>query len=152
MTPRHSLLSLVLFLAAVAFLSLGGCGYAKHVDPPLYTYTNAKVTEESARLFAAQVGGTYSQNVCCGSMEPLVHEGDWVVVAPYPFRDELAGHVGVYKPEWNKRAPVMHRFVSGNAKDGFIASGDNNPSSEASERVTAANYVGELVAIYRFKP
>ncbi len=143
------LISLFLLCLAIGF---AGCGYATHIDPPLYTYDNAKVAEQSARLHAIDVHGTYSQNVCCGSMEPLIYAGDWVVVTPTPFSDALLGHVVVYKPAWNKGDPVLHRLVSGNAKDGFIASGDHNPTSETSERVTVADYVGELVAIYRFKP
>ncbi len=152
MTHR-SLLYLVLGLLFVSFLCLSpGCGDAKHIDPPLYTYADTKVAAESARLHAIDVHGTYSQNTCCGSMQPLIYAEDWTVVSPTPFSDALLGHVVVYTPEWNHRAPVMHRLVSGNAKDGFIASGDNNPTSEAAERVTAANYVGELVGIYRTKP
>jgi hypothetical protein len=39
--------------------------------------------------------------------------------------------------------------VSGNAADGFIASGDNNARSEPTERVTIVNYVSETIAIYK---
>ena len=71
------------------------------------------------------------------------------MVVPSSFGDHLKGKVAVYKAKWNDNKPVMHRLVSGNAKDGFIASGDNNARSEAAERVRADNFVGEVVSIYR---
>lgn len=152
MTHRRFLL-LCLGLFAVALLCLSpGCGYAKHIDPPLYTYDTDAIAKESARLHAVDVGGIYEQNECCGSMEPLIHAGDWVVTAPAPFEDRLLGRVNRYFAKWNGGKPVMHRFVSGNAKDGFIASGDNNAHSEPNERVVATTYGGEVVGIYRVKP
>jgi signal peptidase I len=139
------------YLTIIVLLFLYGCGYAKHVDPPLYTYNTPELVQESAVLHARDVNGLYSKNVCCGSMEPLIFSGDWTVIQQTPFRQELLGRVVVYKPAWNNFQMVMHRLVSGDVSSGFIASGDNNPSSEASERVTATNYIGEVVGIYRLK-
>ena len=140
-------LSFLLVLTALLF----GCGYAKHIDPPVYVYADAKVAEFSAKAHAKENPAvlTVHQNVCCGSMRPTIQQGDWLVVENSKFGDHLLGKCAVYKPAWNNNQPVLHRLVSGNAQDGFIASGDNNPKSEASERVTSANYVGEVVAIYR---
>lgn len=136
----------------VIIMLLTACGYAKHKDPPTYVYDNPKVASESARLHAKDIGGEYMQNVCCGSMQPLIFKDDWLVTQATPYGDHLLGKVAIYKPKWRDGQPVMHRLVSGNAKDGFIASGDNTPRSEASERVTAANYVSEVVGIYRYVP
>ena len=135
--------SLLLFL-------LTSCGYYAHKDPPTYIYESDKVAELSAR---AQVnekpGRILMRNVCCGSMRPTIQEGDWLVVEVVPFSDDLKGRIVVYRPAWNKGQPVMHRLVSGNAQDGFIASGDNNSTSEASERVRVDNFDSVLIAIYR---
>lgn len=134
----------------LCFLLLG-CGYYRHVDPVLYVYDSQRTVEESARLEARDKGGWVTKNVCCGSMRPTVVENDLLVVIPSPFGDHLKGKVVVYRPQWNKGEPVMHRLVSGSAKDGFIASGDNNPQSEAYERVRADNFVGEVISIYRLE-
>lgn len=157
---RRSLLLTLLSLALVA------CGYAPRKDPPLFTYDSPVLAQESARLHARDIGGTYHQNLCCGSMVPLIQTGDWVVVAPvslHPFTDDLLGRPCVYQPQWS--APfdlVLHRFISGNARDGFIASGDGvrpdidprtgrDLRSESRYRVTAADYRGQVVGIYRVK-
>lgn len=167
MTPlnRRSLFTLVAFAVAMAILGLVvSCGYAPHKDPQLYTYETARVAEESARLHARDIGGTYHQNLCCGSMEPLIHAGDFIVVAPitlFPFSDDLLGRPCVYQPKWLPAEQLaLHRFVSGNAKDGFIASGDGvkpdidphtgrDLHSENAYRIKAADYRGRVVGIYR---
>jgi hypothetical protein len=85
-------------------------------------------------------------------MLPLIRPGDYLVIAPTAFSDALLGKVVVYAPAWNKGGLVAHRAVSGTARGGFIASGDNNARSEPREPVTAATYRGEVVGIYRLKP
>ncbi len=169
MTPltRTHLFTLLLFALGALVLGLAACGYAPHKDPQLYTYDTPALTEASARLHARDIGGTYHQNLCCGSMEPLIHAGDWIVVADpakIPFTDDLLGRPCVYQPQWlpaNQFA--LHRFISGSAKDGFIASGDGvrpdiDPTSgrdlhtENAYRVTAKDYRGQVVGIYRVKP
>lgn len=137
----------------VLALLLAGCGYAERKDPPLYTYDSAALVQESARLQARDVGGWVTgPNVCCGSMLPLIRAGDFLVVRPSVFSGTLTGRVVVYAPKWNAGRYVVHRLVSGDARAGFIASGDNNARSEAFELVTAATYVGEVVGIYRLSP
>lgn len=128
---------------------VSGCGYAKHKDPELFYESSPRAAAEAARLHAREIGGSYHQNICCGSMQPLIFKGDYIVVEPSPYNDDLLGQAVVYLPQWNAGNLVLHRLVSGNAADGFIASGDNNPHSEAFERVTAANYRARVVAIYR---
>ena len=133
-------------------LLLAGCGYADKLDPRLYTFANAKIAAESARLHARDAGGTVTTITCCGSMKPLIQDGDVVVIVPTPYGDSLLGRVAVYTPKWSNGDRIAHRLVSGDAKAGFIASGDNNATSEANERVRADNYHGEIVAIYRTVP
>jgi len=154
--PKQRLRRWILWILAVSGLVvvmlLTACGYAKHKDPPLYVYDNPKVAEQSARLHAKDIGGVAMLSVCCGSMEPTIYKNDWTVSKATPYGEHLLGKIVIYRPKWNQGNPVRHRLVSGNAKDGFIASGDNNPRSEASERVTAANYDAEVVGIYRYVP
>lgn len=139
-------------LALVAFLLLTGCGYHKEVPISTYRYDNAKVAELSAKAHVAENPEVFAmyQSICCGSMRPTIEIADWVVTAKVPFSDDLKGKAVVYRPKWNQGKPVCHRLVSGDAKDGYIASGDNNPRSEASERVRADNFDSEVVAIYRY--
>ena len=154
--PKQRLRRWILWILAVSGLVvvmlLTACGYAKHKDPPTYVYDNPKVARESARLHAQDVGGEYMQNVCCGSMEPLIFKDDYLVAKATTYGEHLLGKVVIYRPAWKQGQPVMHRLVSGNMREGFIASGDNTPRSEASERVTAANYDAEVVVIYRYVP
>lgn len=142
------LVTTAICIAVVLFFS--GCGYAKRKDPAVYTYDSAVVMLESARLHARDVKGwVVGPIACCDSMKPLVVNGDYFVVKPSAFDDSLLGKVCVYYPEWNKRQPVAHRLVSGNARSGFIASGDNTSRSESFEPVIASTYTGEVVGIYR---
>ena len=141
------------FLGAVLLwaLFIAGCGYAKHIDPQLYTYDTASVTAESARLHAVSVNGFATTVTCCGSMQPLIQNGDILVVAPSAFGPNLLGKVVVYLPKWNNGGRVAHRLVA--AEDGgYIASGDNNATSEPQEPVTRNTFIGEVVAIYRTTP
>lgn len=140
------------FLLASFLFFLTGCGYHKQVPIPTYRYDNAKVAELSAKAHVAENPEVFAvhQNVCCGSMRPTIQEGDWVVTAKVPFTDDLKGKAVVYRPKWRQGMPVLHRLVAGDAKDGFIASGDNTPRSEASERVRADNFDSEVVAVYRY--
>lgn len=147
------LFGLFIFGLCVLTFCTSGCGYARHVDPPIYTYDTAKLTELSARAHAKDPGCKlyHYDETGTNSMVPLIIPGDWVVTEITPFRDDLLGHVCVYLAQWRQGREVMHRLVSGNATDGFIASGDNNQYSEPTERVRPTNYVSEVVAIYRTK-
>lgn len=165
---RQHLFTLLLFgLAALILGMVASCGYARHKDPQLYTYESMAIAQESARLHARDIGGSYHQNLCCGSMEPLIHVGDWIVVAPvsaFPFTDDLLGRPCVYQPQWLPAGSLaLHRFTTGNAKDGFLASGDGvrpdidphtgrDLHSESQYRVKAPDYRGQVVGIYRVAP
>lgn len=154
MKPLPKLIFACLFVALIcgwAFF-VSACGYAERIDPPVYTFANDKITAESARLHAKDADGWVTTITCCGSMKPLIQDGDRVVIVATPYGDRLKGRVAVYAPAWAKGGRVAHRLVAGSAAEGFIASGDNNARSEPQERVTAANYLGEIVAIYRTTP
>ncbi len=141
-----------LWLGLLLAVLLGACGYAERVDPPVRSFAVDRLTAESARLHARDAGGAVETITCCGSMKPLIQDGDRVVIVPTPYEDRLLGRVTVYAPAWAKGGRIAHRLVAGSAAEGFIASGDNNARSEADERVTADNYLGEIIAIYRTQP
>jgi hypothetical protein len=150
---RHRWLSRIIVVGIVVllFMLMSGCGYAKPRDPAIHTYATAAEARESARLHANDAGGTaWPENACCGSMLPLIIEGDILVTVRTPHA-KLLGKVVVYGPKWNDGKPVAHRLVAQDS-GGYIASGDNVPQSENWERVTEENYLGEVIAIYRVKP
>lgn len=85
-----------------------------------------------------------------GSMSPLIPTWGGFGVARYqPFGDAKLGTVAIYNATWFQAAPIAHRLVYKD-KYGFIASGDNNAHSEPMARITAANYLGEVISIYRW--
>lgn len=131
-------------------LLFAGCGYSKK-EVPLYTYDNPTVAIMSARLHAKDVGGRATGPIgSTNSMLPTIQAGDWLVIKPTAFSDDLLGKVVEYAPKWYPQGTVAHRLVTGSAKKGFISSGDNNPRSESFELVTAETYRGEVVGIYRY--
>ena len=114
-----------------AILLLTGCGYAPHIDPPV----SSSLGSRPAALVA-----------CCGSMEPLIRNGDRLVQEKLPFTDALLGTVGTYRTKEGKH--LCHRFVAGSARTGFVAQGDANRRPDP-ERVTAENYCATVVTIIR---
>lgn len=129
-------------------LCFAGCDYAAHRDPEIFIYATEILARESARLHARDLGGAAVQITCCGSMLPLIQNGDWIVFAPVAFTDALLGRVAIYQ----SAAPGenwVHRLVAGDAASGFIASGDNNRWSESARYVSQENFRGVVLAIYR---
>lgn len=139
------------YLVFIFFFLALGCGYAPHKDPPLHEEAVATVALQHASQEADLMHGFVAVVTCCGSMKPLIQDGDLLVIVKVPFDDQLLGKVVNYHPKWANGGTVSHRLVSGNATNGFIASGDNNPHSETQERVTKAIFNGEVVSIYRTK-
>lgn len=137
----------ILFCAAA--LVLASC-YPARLDPQLYTYDSARVVSESARLHALNVQGTVYLVMDTHSMEPLLFGGDLVVVAPVGFDALKLGQVITYRADWAApdAPPVTHRIVARDS-DGLLLSGDNVAHTENKHRVTARNYVGLVVGIYR---
>lgn len=106
----------------------------------------AKAQVESSELAACGVVSFTPT----GSMAPLIPLWGGFGVARYQSFDKARlGTVAIYNAVWNQSAPFAHRLVQRD-KDGFIASGDNNAHSESRYRVTGANYLGEVLTIYRW--
>ncbi len=148
---RHFFL-FILLLCTVG--TWGACGRAPHIDPPLFTYNTPTLVAESARLHARDAGGFVSAPVAnTHSMEPLLHGGDLLVIVRTPYGARLKGHVVGYHPGWDPELFVVHRAVT-DTKDGLVMEGDNvgHERTENRYRVTDANYIGEVIAIYRFQP
>jgi signal peptidase I len=78
------------------------------------------------------LGGTTGYTIVSGhSMEPTYHTGDIVVTRPEP--DLAVGDVIVYEvPDGEPGAGhhVIHRIIGGDAVEGFITQGDNNPYAD----------------------
>lgn len=123
--------------------------WKRYPNPPVMLCSDeAKVI---AGAQAAAVGGLIAGSVAfTGSMLPTLQGGDWVVLDPVPHDQLREGDIVTYKAEWNPAfANVIHRLLE---KDGagWIASGDNNPYSEAGWRITPDNYHAKCVLVFRF--
>lgn len=140
---------LILF-GAIAFV-LSACA-PKRIDPPLYTYDLPRLVSESARLHALQINGLLFIVANTHSMEPLLRGDDLIVVEQKPFDTLRNGEVITYRAEWapSIAPPVCHRIVAIDS-GGLLLSGDNVAHSESKFRVTRANYIGAVVAIYRLR-
>jgi len=71
--------------------------------------------------------------VLTGSMEPTIHPGDIVILAPTPRTQPEVGDVVAYTARRFSGESVgtfTHRIIGGNAEDGFLVKGDNNPSPD----------------------
>jgi hypothetical protein len=155
---KHELKGLLWSIAvsialAVLIIVLAGCGYAKRKDPALFFESSPAAQTIAAQLRAREVNGYAAGPIgATNFMVPTIRAGDWLVVAPTPFTDDLLGRICIYAPKWHPRGTVAHRFAAGNAIGGFIPSGDNNARSEPFEPITATAYRGEVIAIYRLAP
>lgn len=138
------------FLSSIKAWFVNLLGIAR-VDPRIVECA----TEDEARAKAqieslALVAHSVVQFLPTGSMAPLIPTWGGFGVARYqPFNKARLGTVAIYNATWFQPAPIAHRLVY---KDryGFIASGDNNAHSEPMARITAANYLGEVVIVYRW--
>jgi hypothetical protein len=91
-------------------------------------------------------------------MEPLMKEGDILVIDPNAPISEALGKVLLYNAEWPVIAngqeldvPVAHRAVARD-KGGLLMSGDANRRTETKYRVTEQNYLGTVESIHRVTP
>ncbi len=153
--PKSLIITRILFsLAFIACIIAAGCGYPKHIDPPIRTEPLPNMTFLAASVQASSVKGQAYYVLNTHSMEPFLHGGDYVVIAPQssrPYSSLKAGEVIAYHADWYKETPVTHRLVQLD-KDGWILSGDHNPRSEANWRVTEKNFIGVVDSVYRTQP
>ncbi len=74
----------------------------------------------------ASLGGATSYVIVSGrSMEPTLRSGDLAIV-----REQASYDVGDLIAFRAEGGEVIHRIVGGNANDGFVVQGDNNPSPD----------------------
>lgn len=121
-------------------------------EPPLNPIETHAVDNPflAAAAHAGRVGGRVYTVSFTGSMKPLLQGGE-SVVAVGEFPAVRKGDVLIYDGTLNPYGPVttiIHRAVQKD-KGGWIMSGDNNANTETWSRVTANNYRGTVVAIYR---
>lgn len=142
-------------LALLSFCLLVGCGYPKHLDPPLYTFETQMLTALSANAHAKSIGGVCYRLANTHSMEPSLRGDDYVVIDTRVAFDAVKlGQIVNYLADWQPNGPtVVHRATVRDA-DGLLVEGDNvdGEHPENHWRVTAANYRGLVAAIYRTKP
>jgi signal peptidase len=71
--------------------------------------------------------------VLTGSMEPAISAGDIVILAPTPRTQPKQGDVVAYTARRFSGESVgtfTHRIIGGDAQNGFLVKGDNNPSPD----------------------
>jgi hypothetical protein len=160
-----TLYRLIAFAALITCLIMGGCGYPRHIDPPLYTFETPLLTQLSAEAYAKAIGGKCYRVADTHSMEPVLQGGDYIVVdTRIALEDVKLGQIVNYQADWAPPpAPTVTHRAGLRDKDGLLVEGDNvHPDidprtgrdlhSEARWRVTKASYVGVVVSIYRLKP
>ncbi|NTV38740.1 MAG: signal peptidase I, partial [Demequinaceae bacterium] len=75
-----------------------------------------------------QLQGSTSMVIVSGrSMEPTYFSGDLVIARKM---DPTVGDVIVYAPEGFGGSQIVHRIIGGNAVDGWVMQGDNNPRTD----------------------
>lgn len=121
-------------------------------EPPLNPIETHVVDDPflAAAAHAGRVGGRVFTVAYTGSMKPFLMGGEKVVVVG-EFPAVKKGDVLIYEGALNPYGPtttIIHRAVDKD-KGGWIMSGDNNAHTETWSRVTAQNYRGTVVAIYR---
>jgi uncharacterized protein YceK len=136
---------------AILCLALSGCGTIAHIDPPLHFAPSELAAYVSASEDAMAVGGDVYYVRDTHSMEPTLWGGDYLASDPNaPYKDRVAGEIAVYDADWVPDAdPYVTHRIAAITSTGWIMSGDNNATSEAQWRVTADEYKGLVVAIWR---
>lgn len=166
MTRRAFFVATTAFaLSAITSLFVS-CGYPSDIDPMVYWGRASAQAMLDAGLHASDIPngkGRYYWVQPTGSMRPLIDDYDWIVVdTGYAYSALKGGHVIMYNAEWSS-APVTHRLrqmdkygwiVSGDSVRPDIAANGKSLTTEADLRVTEANYIGLVVAVYttRQKP
>lgn len=71
--------------------------------------------------------------VLTGSMEPVIHPGDIVLLAPTPRTQPQLGDIAAYTARRFSGETVgifTHRIIGGDPVNGFLMKGDNNPTPD----------------------
>lgn len=88
----------------------------------------AIVAIDAFYLWPTQLHGSTSMVIVSGhSMEPTYFTGDLVIARKM---DPSVGDVIVYAPEGFGGSQIVHRIIGGNAVDGWVMQGDNNPRTD----------------------
>lgn len=132
------------FALVIAFaLMVAGC-WPGHKDPSVHVHADTQAAQQAMIASAARIDGFFYKADPTGSMEPLIHGGDYLVIAYTPFAELQVGQVVVLK--YNE-ARVVHR-IEAQIGDGWITSGDSNPRIDR-EVMTRDHYIGTVVEIHK---
>ena len=140
-----ALISIAVCVVGAAWLL--AFGWKPKLTPiPTHTVANA---EAAAIAYATATGGEVFRVTDTGSMRPLLTGGECVVTVRN-YTGIKVGAVVVYRPTFATATgnPLIHRAAQLD-KYGWIMSGDSAPHTESWARVTEANYIGTVVAIFR---
>ncbi len=79
--------------------------------------------------------GTLYLSVQSGSMEPVLHKGDLVLVSRIPATDLQVGDIVTFISPQDDKTPITHRIVATPSTETgyrFVTKGDANPSADSS--------------------
>lgn len=140
----------IIFITAF-FATVSSCGYPDHKDPVIYDqYLTQDQAFNAASIDIEENGGKIYTLLPTGSMEPLLHGGDYVVVKNKGFDDLSPGEVIAYVPDWSiNRLPTIHRVLLRDSYGLLVAGDAVKGNEEAHFRVTPKNYIGVVTAVYR---
>ena len=113
-----------------------------------------------AGAFARASGGMVFPVLGTGSMAPYipaapsdVNPREWIaayaVTVPATFADIRPGALCIYRAEWSPSVSVIHQAAQSDGL-GWVMSGLHNARSEASWRVTPANFSGITGKVFVF--
>jgi len=126
--------------------------------PPREVCENGQAALIAAGEFARAQGGTVIAVLGTGSMapyipaapagsDPLATLAAYAVTTPATFADIRPGSLCLYRAEWSPSVSVIHQAAQRDG-DGWVMSGLHNARSEASWRVTPANFIGITARVF----
>ena len=101
---------------------------------------------------ASATGYIKARVVLTGSMKPAINPGDIVITAPTSRVQPEVGKVISYQARQFNGAPVgvfSHRIIDGNATDGWVLKGDNNPDPDV-QHPKGADVLGVVIYVIPF--
>ena len=96
---------------------------------------------------ASVTGYVKARVVLTNSMEPTINPGDIVITANSERVVPQVGSISAYQARQFSGAPVgvfTHRIIGGNALDGWLMKGDNNPSPDL-QKPKGADVLGTVI-------
>jgi len=151
------ILAAVILAALVAFAWLHQRTMQAGLPPRVVCADRASALV-AAGEFARSSGGVVISVLGTGSMAPFIpaaptgedphsYIAAYVVTVPATYADIKPGALCIYRAEWDSKLYVLHQAAQSDGL-GWVMSGLHNARSEASWRVTPANFIGITARVF----